>query len=136
MLLGSAMAAMAFNVAGLGAAHGTGHALSARLGAAHGQSLATMLPAVMDFNQRDRADKFVDVAKILEPSKPATPASAIEAVERLRSDIGIDRTLRDLGAKDDLVPTLIEDAIADPVNRTNPRAVDLSAIEAMYRRAW
>ena len=44
MMLASSMAAIAFNVSGLGSTHGTGHAISARLNAAHGQTLATMLP--------------------------------------------------------------------------------------------
>ena len=60
MLLGSAMAAMAFNVAGLGSVHGTGHAISARLNAAHGQTLATMLPHVMEFNMPEREAKYIE----------------------------------------------------------------------------
>ena len=63
MLLASAMAAMAFNVAGLGSVHGTGHAISARLNAAHGQTLATMLPAVMEYNMPEREEKYVEVAR-------------------------------------------------------------------------
>ena len=64
MLLGSAMAAQAFNVTGLGSAHGTGHAISARLNAAHGQTLATMLPHVMEYNMSVREDKYAEVARI------------------------------------------------------------------------
>lgn len=136
MLLGSAMAAMAFNVAGLGTVHGTGHAISARLNAAHGQTLATMLPAVMEYNMPERADKYAEVAKILTPSKEASGTAAIDAVLELRSDIGIDRTIRDLGGDDDLLPVLVEDATADPVNFTNPIPVDPAALESLYRKAW
>ena len=39
---------------------------------------------------------------------------------KVRSDIGIDRVISDLGSTDDLLETLVEDAIADPVNFTNP----------------
>ena len=70
MLLGSAMAAMAFNVAGLGSVHGTGHAISARLNAAHGQTLATMLPHVMEFNMPEREEKYIEVARVLAPQGP------------------------------------------------------------------
>lgn len=136
MLLGSAMAAMAFNVAGLGSAHGTGHAISARLNAAHGQTLATMLPAVMEYNMTERAEKYRKVAALLAPSGPATGAGAIDAVLQLRSDIGIDRSIKDLGGDDDLLAVLIEDATADPVNFTNPRPVTPEALEQMYRAAW
>lgn len=136
MLLASAMAAMAFNVAGLGSAHGTGHAISARLNAAHGQTLATMLPHVMAHNMGAREEKYVEVAKILEPNGPATATGAIDAVLKLRSDIGIDRSISDLGGADDLLAVLVEDAMADPVNFTNPVPADQAAFEAMYRAAW
>jgi alcohol dehydrogenase len=136
MLLASAMAAIAFNVAGLGSAHGTGHALSARLHAAHGQTLATMLPHVMGFNAQVCAEKYAAVASILEPGSSGSPAAAIDAVQRLRADIGIERSIRELGAGDDLLPVLVADAMADPVNRGNPRPVDAAALEALYRAAW
>ena len=136
MLLGSAMAAIAFNVAGLGAVHGTGHAISARLNAAHGQTLATMLPHVMDFNMSEREEKYEQVARVLAPSGPATGTGAIDAALALRSDIEIDNSISDLGGEDDLLATLIEDAVADPVNYSNPKRVDADSIEKMYRAAW
>ena len=136
MILASAQAAIAFNVSGLGTVHGTGHAISARLNAAHGQTLATMLPHVMEYNMAVREDKYAEVARILAPSGPATGAAAIDAVIQIRSDIGIDKSISDLGGDDDLLPVLVEDALADPVNLTNPRPVDADAFEAMYKAAW
>jgi alcohol dehydrogenase len=136
MLLGSAMAAQAFNVTGLGSAHGTGHAISARLNAAHGQTLATMLPHVMEYNMSVREEKYAEVARILMPSGPANGAGAIDAVVQLRSDIGIDRSITDLGGEGDLLSVLLEDAMADPVNMTNPRPVDQAGFETMYNAAW
>ena len=135
MLLGSAMAAQAFNVTGLGSAHGTGHAISARLDAAHGQTLATMMPHVMDYNMPIREEKYATVARILAPSGPATGAGAIDSVIRLSSDIGINRSITDLGGESDLLSVLVQDALADPVNRTNPRPVDQAGFEAMYNAA-
>ncbi|MGK0338961.1 MAG: alcohol dehydrogenase [Candidatus Azotimanducaceae bacterium] len=136
MLLASAMAAMAFNVAGLGTVHGTGHALSARLKAAHGQTLATMMPHVMDYNMSACEEKYIEVAKILAPSGPATGTGAIDAVIQIRSDIGIEKSIRDLGGDDDLFAVLVEDAVADPVNFSNPVPVNPEAIEKLYRAAW
>lgn len=136
MLLGSAMAAQAFNVTGLGSAHVTGHAISARLNAAHGQTLATMLPHVMEYNMSVREEKYAEVARILEPSGPGTGAGAIDAVLTLRADIGIERSITDLGGAGDLLSVLLDDAMADPVNRTNPRPVDQAGLDAMYSAAW
>ena len=136
MLLGSAMAAQAFNVAGLGTVHGTGHAISARLNAAHGQTLATMLPHVMEYNMSERAEKYAEVGRILAPEKPVSGTTAIDAATQLRSDIGIDRSIKDLGGEDDLLPVLVEDATADPVNFTNPVPINPDALESLYKAAW
>ncbi|MDO8411430.1 MAG: iron-containing alcohol dehydrogenase [Phenylobacterium sp.] len=133
MMLASSMAAIAFNVAGLGAAHGTGHALSARLNAAHGQTLATMLPHVMGFNLSVSADKYAQVAAVLGASP--TAEAAIGAVEALRADIGIARSITDLGGTADMIPQLSEDAAADGVNLSNPRPIGRPDFEALYQAA-
>ena len=141
MLMASSMAAIAFNVSGLGAAHGTGHALSARLNAAHGQTLATMLPHVMAYNLDVCAAKYAQVAEAMGAGKPGASVedqarAAIEAVVALRDDIGITRSIRDLGGTDELPPLLVGDAMADGVNLSNAKPVDAQAIEALYRAAW
>ncbi|WP_397404708.1 iron-containing alcohol dehydrogenase family protein [Phenylobacterium sp.] len=141
MMLASSMAAIAFNVSGLGSAHGTGHALSARLNAAHGQTLATMLPHVMDYNLEVRSAKYAEIAQamgvaVAGGSEVDNARAAIVAIVALRNDIGIARTIRDLGGTDDLLPLLVADAAADGVNYSNPKRPDLAAFEALYRAAW
>lgn len=141
MMLASSMAAIAFNVAGLGAAHGTGHALSARLDTAHGQTLATMLPHIMSFNSETCATKYAEIATVMNAAQASPPRrgstiAAVDAVMRLRESLGLDKSVRDLGGSDNLLPLLVADAVADPVNRTNPRALDEAAFESLYRAAW
>lgn len=141
MMLASSMAAIAFNVSGLGAAHGTGHALSARLNAAHGQTLATMLPHIMEYNLPVRAAKYAEVAHALGVASPsageeANARAAIAEVIALRADIGIARSIRDLGGTDELLALLVGDAAADGVNLSNARKLDPAAFEALYRAAW
>lgn len=141
MMLASSMAAMAFNVAGLGAAHGTGHALSARLDVAHGQTLATMLPYVMTYNLETRAERYASVAARLGVAREGVPPAdnaraAIDAVLRLRDELALGKSIRELGGSDNLLPILVADAAADLVNRSNPRALDESAFEGLYRNAW
>jgi alcohol dehydrogenase len=141
MMLASSMAAMAFNVAGLGAAHGTGHALSARLDNAHGQTLATMLPHVMAYNLEACTEKYASVAARLGVARDAASPTdnaraAIDAVFRLRDEMALAKTIRVLGASDNLLPLLVADAAADLVNRSNPRPLDEGAYENLYRSAW
>ena len=141
MLLASSMAAAAFLVSGLGSTHGTGHALSARLHAAHGQTLATMLPHVMAYNMPVRAAKYAEVAQALgvasaTASEQQNAHAAIDAVVALRAAIGIERSIRALGGTDDLLPVLVADALADRANLANPRPQDAASFEALYRAAW
>jgi alcohol dehydrogenase class IV len=141
MMLAASMAAMAFNVAGLGAAHGTGHALSARLDTAHGQTLATMLPHVMTFNLEACAEKYAKVAARLGVARDGASLTdnaraAIDAVLRLRDELALGKSIRELGGNDNLLPLLVADAAADLVNRSNPRSLYESAFENLYRSAW
>lgn len=141
MMLASSMAAMAFNVAGLGAAHGTGHALSARLDLAHGQTLATMLPRVMSYNLDVRAEKYAKIAEALGVARGAASAAdnaqaAIAQVIQLRKQLGLEKSISELGGSDDLLPLLVADASADPVNRSNPKPLDEAAFADLYRSAW
>lgn len=141
MLLASAMAAIAFNVSGLGAAHGTGHPLSARLNAAHGQTLATMLPHVMRYNMPVVQSRYAEVAAALGVARAgasveANANAAVDGVIALRADIGIARSIRELGGSDNLLPVLVADALADGVNGTNPRPLDAAAFEGLYKAAW
>jgi alcohol dehydrogenase class IV len=141
MMLASSMAAIAFNVSGLGGAHGTGHALSARLNAAHGQTLATMLPHVMAYNLEVRSAKYAQIAEAMNAAIPGASEldnakAAIAAIVALRDDIGIARSIRDLGGTDDLLPLLVADAAADGVNFGNPKRLDGPAFEALYKAAW
>jgi alcohol dehydrogenase len=141
MLMASAMAAAAFLVSGLGSTHGTGHALSARLHAAHGQTLATMLPHVMAYNMPVRTAKYAEIALALGLGSPtasneANARAAIDGVIAIREDIGIARSIRALGGIDELLPLLVADAQADRANLSNPRPLDAAAFEALYRAAW
>ena len=69
MLLGSAMAAQAFNVTGLGSAHGRAcNFRQTKRGA--WPDPATMLPHVMEYNMSVREEKYSEVARILSPRAP------------------------------------------------------------------
>ncbi len=140
MLLASTMAAIAFNVAGLGAAHSTGHPLSARFEAAHGQTLATMLPHVMTFNLEAREAKYAKVAAIIGAadagrSDGENARACITAIEDLCTKLGLKKSLRDLGVGESDIPQLVEDALADLTIRANPRKMGPEDAAAVYEAA-
>jgi alcohol dehydrogenase len=140
MLLASSMAAYAFNVVGLGACHATGHPISAHLNTPHGQTLATMMPAVMNFNLENAAPKYAKVARLFGAAKESVSdadnaRAAIDAIRAFIDSLGLTQRLGDLGVSAELVPTLVEDALADMTLRTNPRKAAAEDVTALYEAA-
>lgn len=140
MLLASAMAAYAFNIVGLGACHSTGHPISAHLNTPHGQTLATMMPAVMNFNLVSAAPKYAKVASLFGVAKNSAAEAdnaraAIGAIREFIERLGLTQRLADLGVSSDIVPTLVEDALADMTLRTNPRKTTADDLAQLYAAA-
>ncbi|MGY6500296.1 MAG: iron-containing alcohol dehydrogenase family protein [Acidimicrobiales bacterium] len=117
----------------LGLVHALGHPISARLHQAHGQTLATMLPHVMDFNREPCAERYGLVAQALGADRSVD--AAIEAVVALSERVGTHRTLGDLGGDEQLVGVLAGDALADLMILTTPRYPDRNEVETLYRSA-
>ena len=140
MLLASAMAAIAFNVVGLGAAHSTGHPISARFHAAHGQTLATMLPLVMRFNMEARAAKYAQIAEAIGVADSGRPdeenaRAAVDAIEELTVSIGLKKSLRDMGAVESDIAQLVEDALMDLTLRSNPKKMSPEDATSLFEAA-
>lgn len=140
LLLASNMASIAFGYAGLGACHGAGHPLSARYGLAHGQTLATLLPAVMELNMDVSEAKYARAAFALGVgelgrSDADNARAAVGAVRELRAKVETDKTLTQLGVPEDGIDQLVQDAMADFVTAGNPKRVTPEDMAALYRSA-
>jgi len=126
LLLAANMAGRAFGSTGLGLAHALGHALSARLGAPHGVVLAILLPHVLAFNLPVCEGVYARLAGALDVDDPgmdqAVRAQAsIEAVRRLAAQVGIPRSLGELGCTESHLEGIATDALADEVLSNTPR---------------
>jgi len=138
MLLAAHFAGIAFTSSGLGMCHAMGHPLSARYDAAHGQTLATLLPSVMRFNKPACEAKYAEVAAALGAARTGASNAdnaerAIAAVEALRARVKTDRRASEIGAKADDLPTLVEDAFHDVLMFATPRFPERSDVENIYR---
>lgn len=138
MLLAAHLAGIAFASSGLGICHAMGHPLSARLDAAHGQTLATLLPHIMRFNLEVSAPRYAGVARALGVARGDERADAersIEAVTALSTRVGTNLPARELGMTAELIPTLVDDALADLLMLTTPRFPSAEQVETLYRAA-
>jgi alcohol dehydrogenase len=140
MLLAAHLAGIAFTNSGLGICHAMGHPLSARFDAAHGQTLATLLPHIMRFNRDAVAEKYAEVAAALDAAEPGAPAEqnadrAVAAVERLRARVRTDLGAAALGVRAEQIPTLVEDAFADVLMFATPKFPKPEDVTKLYEAA-
>jgi alcohol dehydrogenase len=126
MLLGAHLAGLSFASSGLGLGHAMAHAFGARLDVPHGQALATVMPHVMRFNLPVCELKYAQLAIALgaldpERSTRDNAERAIEAVAALAERIGTAVSARELGLEMSLIPTLLDDTMADTTLSGTPR---------------
>jgi len=120
MLMGAHLAGLALTLSGLGLVHGIAHSVSAHVGAAHGEALATVLPEVMEFNSREVSDIYATVGNDM--GVAANSKTAIEAVRELSDSINIRNSLSHYGVKQEMLGDIAKTVLADSVTSNNPIA--------------
>lgn len=141
MAMASLQAGLAFSNAVLGATHAMAHQVGGLLDAPHGEVEGILLPYVLEFNFIAATERYVDIAQALGQdvtgmSRREAGLQVIAAVKALARDIGIPRSLADIGVKPDVISYLSTNAMQDICLVTNPRDTSLADIEEIFRRAW
>jgi alcohol dehydrogenase class IV len=140
MAMASLTAGLAFSNAILGATHAMTHQVDGLIDQHHGETNASILPHVMEFNLHTCPDRFRDIASAMGEDVAgrgplAAAALSIEAVKRLIVDIGLAKGLADLGLREEFIPLLSRNAMRDACLVTNPRNASIEDIEAIFRKA-
>jgi maleylacetate reductase len=116
-----------------GASHGIGHVLGGTAGVPHGYTSCVMLPHVMRFNYALNAERQKLVSEAL--GRPGEPAA--EVLAALIAELGLPRTLRDVGVSADLLDRIAEESMHDRWIHTNPRKIDGPAtVRRLLDAAW
>ncbi|HGH6014403.1 TPA: L-threonine dehydrogenase [Vibrio mimicus] len=134
------MAGMAFNNASLGYVHAMAHQLGGFYDLPHGVCNAVLLPHVQRYNAQVCPERLRDVAKAMGVDVSAMTAeqgaaAAIEAIQKLSKDVGIPAGLRELGAQEQDIPTLADNALKDACGFTNPKQATHAEISAIFAEA-
>ncbi|MCX9545016.1 L-threonine dehydrogenase [Vibrio cholerae] len=134
------MAGMAFNNASLGYVHAMAHQLGGFYDLPHGVCNAVLLPHVQRYNAQVCPERLHDVAKAMGVDVSAMTAeqgaaAAIEAIQQLSKDVGIPAGLRELGAQEQDIPTLADNALKDACGFTNPKQATHAEISAIFAEA-
>ncbi len=142
MLLGSLYAGIGLANAGVTAVHSLSYPLGGQYGVGHGLANTLLLPAVMAFNLPGALEKFSDIAEAMGECIDGLSAReaaylAVDAVEALIDDCGIDASIRDFGVKEENFGALADVAmtVARPLEN-NPRKMTKEDMIAIYAQAY
>ncbi|MGE0152907.1 MAG: iron-containing alcohol dehydrogenase [Reyranellaceae bacterium] len=131
MMVASMMGATAFQK-GLGAMHALSHPCSAVLNTHHGLTNGVVMPYVLAFNRPAIADRMAALARYLN-LKDASFAGVLDAVLKLRQDIGIPHSLAELGVTPDHIARFAPMAAIDLTAASNPVPMGEQEMAALYR---
>ncbi|PSW18324.1 L-threonine dehydrogenase [Photobacterium sanctipauli] len=134
------MAGMAFNNASLGYVHAMAHQLGGFYDLPHGVCNAVLLPHVQRYNAQVCPERLTDVAKAMgvnvEGMTPEQGAeAALEAIQQLSKEIGIPAGLKELGAKEEDIKVLADNALKDACGLTNPKQATHEEISGIFAAA-
>lgn len=138
MQFAAMMGAIAFQKC-LGAAHSIAHALSPVAGVHHGLANALILPNVLEFNREAAEQRLAEVGLALGAKTGASRAElaseAVARVRQLRRDCGLPERLSSVGVTTEMIPRMVEIALADGCHAGNPRSCSASDFTALIQAA-
>jgi len=142
MHLASLLAGLAFSNAGLTAVHALEYPVGVATGCTHGAGNGLFLPYVMEYDIPACPERLATVARLLGEEVSGLSVwdaaqLAVDAVHRLKEEIGIPMRLQELGVEElDLRPLAEATAQIVRLLRANPRPLDVDALEELFHDAW
>ncbi|WP_373796679.1 iron-containing alcohol dehydrogenase [Neisseria dentiae] len=131
------MAGMAFNNASLGYVHAMAHQLGGFYDLPHGVCNALLLPHVERFNQQAAKARLDEIGTILGKNNPDLAGlDVIDAITKLARIVGIPKSLKELGVKEEDFDVLAENSLKDVCGFTNPIQANKEQIIGIFRAAF
>lgn len=140
MAYAQSLAGMAFNNAGLGYVHAIAHQFGGFYNFPHGVCNAILLPHVCQFNLISNVERYANIATFLGENVEGlsdydAAQVAIETMVRFGQDLGIPAGFKEMGAKEEDIPTLAKNAMKDVSGLTNPCKPKLEEVEQIIENA-
>jgi len=140
LLLGSTIAATAFNPTRLGLSHALCMPIGARFKVPHGITNAILLPQVMEFNLPGNLEKFKEIAEIFGENTEGLPLReaaelSVNAIKKLNEDVGIPSGFSEYGITEDDLQFIAEGAIGSDNVDVNPRKPTIEDLKEIVRKS-
>ena len=140
MMVGSTFAGIAFAWARLGNIPAMSHPVSGFFGVAHGVANSVLMPTVIEYNalaDKGRYEKIYNYISVdKEPVKDFKPEMLVAEVQKLNDDLGIPKSLKEVGVTEDKIPAMAADAMKSGNIPANPRQTTLEDITELYQKAF
>ncbi|MGV8998384.1 MAG: iron-containing alcohol dehydrogenase [Parvibaculaceae bacterium] len=133
MMAASSMGATAFQK-GLGAMHAMSHPCSSLRGTHHGLTNAVIMPYVLVHNKSVIEERLAASARYM-GLKDQSYNGFVDWVLRLREEVGIPHTLKEIGVDLDMIAEGAPMALEDPSTGGNPLPMTRGEYETLYRNA-
>ena len=131
------LAGMAFNNASLGYVHAMAHQLGGFYDLPHGVCNALLLPHVERFNQQAAKARLDEIGAILgDNNTELTNMDVIDAITKLARMVGIPKSLKELGVKEEDFGVLADNALKDVCGLTNPIQANKEQIIGIFQAAF
>ncbi|EGV36327.1 iron-containing alcohol dehydrogenase [Neisseria weaveri ATCC 51223] len=131
------LAGMAFNNASLGYVHAMAHQLGGFYDLPHGVCNALLLPHVERFNQQAAKERLDEIGAILgKYNSDLKGLDVIDAITKLARTVGIPKSLKELGVKQEDFGVLADNALKDVCGFTNPIQANKEQIIGIYEAAF
>lgn len=135
------LAGMAFNNANLGYVHSMAHQLGGQYDAPHGVCCALLLPYVEEYNIIADPERFAELAKIMGENTDGLSTRdaaelAIKAMKQMSADVGIPKSIKDIGAKPADFELMAENSLKDGNAFSNPRKGTKEDIVKIFQAAY
>ena len=138
MMVGCNFAGIAFAWAKLGNVHAMSHPVSAYFHVPHGVANAVILPTVVEYNALADNGRYAKMFKYItgeDPKADFRPELLVEAVKKLNTELGIPKSLSEVGVAEDKIPQMAEDAMKSANVLANPRQTSLKDMVELYKKA-
>ncbi|MFC6274124.1 iron-containing alcohol dehydrogenase [Levilactobacillus tangyuanensis] len=135
------LAGMAFNNANLGYVHAMAHQLGGQYDAPHGVCCALLLPYVEQYNIIACPERFAELAKIMGENTDGLSTRdaaelSIKAMKQMSEDVGIPKSIKEIGAKPEDFELMAENALKDGNAFSNPRKGTKEDIVKIFQAAY
>jgi len=140
MAMASMLAGMGFNNTRTTLVHAMSHAVTGHAQVPHGVANAILLPHVLEFNLIGNPEKHADIAAALGEdtdglSSMDAARRAVQAVRELAGDIGVPRTLGEVGVAEALFDRMADDAMKSGGIALNARRPGRQDVLRIFRAA-